>query len=128
MQPLDHAPELIERTRRVTAATLGELLASAPPPLLLDVRTEREWRVGRIDGAVNIPLSRACARAAQASERMATRRVLRDRLPLVDRQQPHVPTPAATRSLTWSAGSGHKGQNPVARPQSSASTLSAGAS
>lgn len=58
MQPLDHPPELVEGTRRVTAATLGELIASAPPLLLLDVRTEREWRVGRIDGAVNIPLSR----------------------------------------------------------------------
>ena len=58
MQPLDDAPELIERTRRITAATLSELLASAPPPLLVDVRTEREWRARRIDGAVNIPLSR----------------------------------------------------------------------
>ena len=58
MQPLDRAPELIERARRVSAATLGELLASAPPPLMLDVRTKREWRLGRIDGAVNIPLSR----------------------------------------------------------------------
>jgi len=58
MQPLDDAPELVERTARVTAATLAELLSAAPPPLLLDVRTEREWRAGRIDGATNIPLSR----------------------------------------------------------------------
>ena len=48
MQPLDHAPELIERTRRMSATTLSELLASAPPPLLVDVRIEREWQVGRI--------------------------------------------------------------------------------
>ena len=34
MQALDDAPELIQRTARVTAATLAELLASAPPPLL----------------------------------------------------------------------------------------------
>jgi hydroxyacylglutathione hydrolase len=58
IQPLDDAPELIERTARVTVATLAELLSSAPAPLLVDVRTEREWRAGRIDGAVNIPLSR----------------------------------------------------------------------
>jgi rhodanese-related sulfurtransferase len=25
---------------------------------LLDVRTEREWQAGQIDGAVNVPLSR----------------------------------------------------------------------
>ena len=58
IQPLDDAPELIERTARVTVATLAELLSSAPAPLLVDVRTEREWRAGRIDDAVNIPLSR----------------------------------------------------------------------
>jgi glyoxylase-like metal-dependent hydrolase (beta-lactamase superfamily II)/rhodanese-related sulfurtransferase len=51
-------PDLIERTARVTAATLAALLASGPPPLLVDVRSEREWRAGRIDGAINIPLSR----------------------------------------------------------------------
>jgi hydroxyacylglutathione hydrolase len=58
VQPLGTAPELIERTARVTAPTLAELMASAPGPLLIDVRTEREWRAGRIDRAVNIPLTR----------------------------------------------------------------------
>jgi glyoxylase-like metal-dependent hydrolase (beta-lactamase superfamily II)/rhodanese-related sulfurtransferase len=58
MQPLDDAADLIERSARVTAATLAEFFASALPPLLVDVRTEPEWRGGRIDGAVNIPLSR----------------------------------------------------------------------
>ena len=65
MQALDDAPELIQRTARVTAATLAELLASAPPPLLVDVRTEREWQGGRIDGAANIPLSRLAAEMAR---------------------------------------------------------------
>ena len=58
MQALDEAAELLERTARVTAAALAEQLASGHPPLLVDVRTEREWRAQRIDGAVNIPLSR----------------------------------------------------------------------
>jgi rhodanese-related sulfurtransferase len=58
VRPLGDAPDLIERTARVTAATLVELLDSGPPPLLVDVRSEREWRAGRIDGAINIPLSR----------------------------------------------------------------------
>jgi rhodanese-related sulfurtransferase len=57
-QSLDVASEPIERTTRVRADTLAALLTAAPSPLLVDVRTEREWRVGRIDGAVNIPLSR----------------------------------------------------------------------
>jgi hydroxyacylglutathione hydrolase len=58
MRPLEDAPELIERTARVTAAILAEVLASGLPPLLVDVRTEREWRAGRIDGAINLPVSR----------------------------------------------------------------------
>jgi hydroxyacylglutathione hydrolase len=58
MQPFHDKPDLIERVAHVTAATLAEALASGPPPLLVDVRTEREWRSGRIDGAINIPLSR----------------------------------------------------------------------
>jgi rhodanese-related sulfurtransferase len=65
MQFLDDAPELIERTARVTAATLAELLASGPPPLLVDVRTEREWRSARIDGAINLPLSRLAPEMAR---------------------------------------------------------------
>jgi hydroxyacylglutathione hydrolase len=58
MQSLGDAYKLIERTARVTATATAELLASGPPPLLIDVRTEREWRSGRIDDAINIPLSR----------------------------------------------------------------------
>ena len=65
MQALDDAPELIQRTARVTASTLAELLASAPPPLLVDVRTEREWQARRIDGATNIPLPRLAAEMAR---------------------------------------------------------------
>ena len=58
MRSLDDVPDLIERTARVSAATLAKLLGSALTPLLVDVRTEREWRAGRIEGAINIPLSR----------------------------------------------------------------------
>jgi glyoxylase-like metal-dependent hydrolase (beta-lactamase superfamily II)/rhodanese-related sulfurtransferase len=58
MQPLDGAPELIDRTERITAGALAEQLASAEPPMVIDVRTEKEWQAGRIDDAVNLPLAR----------------------------------------------------------------------
>jgi rhodanese-related sulfurtransferase len=58
MQPLDETPQLIERIERVTAGSLAEQLASSEPPLVVDVRTEPEWDEGRIDQAVNVPLSR----------------------------------------------------------------------
>ena len=65
MQPFHDKPDLIERAGHVTAATLRELIASGPPLLLVDVRTEREWRAGRIDGAINIPLSRLADEVAR---------------------------------------------------------------
>ena len=58
MQALDAHPELIERTLRITAATLAERLDSSPSPFVVDVRTEEEWRQRRIRGSHNIPLSR----------------------------------------------------------------------
>jgi rhodanese-related sulfurtransferase len=64
MELLQDAPGLVERTERLTAAALAEQLASPRPPLLVDVRSEREWQTGRIDGAVNVPLSRLRERIA----------------------------------------------------------------
>jgi rhodanese-related sulfurtransferase len=58
MEQLDGRPELIETTPRVTAQALADQLAGPEPPLVIDVRTEREWTDGRIEGAENIPLSR----------------------------------------------------------------------
>ncbi len=62
MQVLSDRPELIERIERITARDLAERLASARPPLLIDVRAPGEWREQRIDAAVNIPLSRFAER------------------------------------------------------------------
>ena len=57
MHALDSRPDRVMRLERVTAATLAEQLASAPPPLVLDVRREVEWREKRIEGSLNIPLN-----------------------------------------------------------------------
>lgn len=56
MAALATRPDLIRRTKRITAATLLEHIDSATPPLVVDVRNEKEWQSGHIDGAVNIPL------------------------------------------------------------------------
>jgi rhodanese-related sulfurtransferase len=58
MQALDIRPDLVRRTERMAAATLAELLESAEPPSVLDVRTAQEWQEKHIDGSVNIPLNR----------------------------------------------------------------------
>jgi NADPH-dependent 2,4-dienoyl-CoA reductase/sulfur reductase-like enzyme/rhodanese-related sulfurtransferase len=40
----------------VTAAELGAALASAAPPLVVDVRSAAEWGAGHLRGAVHVPL------------------------------------------------------------------------
>lgn len=56
MQALEPRPDLVGRTERITAPTLAERLAEPEPPLVLDVRTEREWHDTHIAGSLNIPL------------------------------------------------------------------------
>jgi glyoxylase-like metal-dependent hydrolase (beta-lactamase superfamily II) len=73
MLQLDGHPELVERTERVTAGSVAELLAVESPPVLIDVRTPREWGEGRIDGAINMPLSRL---SEQIGELPADRRLI----------------------------------------------------
>ena len=63
MQAIEMRPELVRRTERVTAANLAEQLTSSKPPMILDVRTEREWQERRIHGSINVPLSRLGERA-----------------------------------------------------------------
>ena len=62
MQQLDDAPELVERIERITAGSAAEQLGALEPPLLVDVRTSREWQEERIDGAMNLPLSQLADR------------------------------------------------------------------
>jgi rhodanese-related sulfurtransferase len=52
--------ELIERTERITAGVLAEQLGdgNGDGPTVIDVRTPREWEEARIEGSVNVPLSR----------------------------------------------------------------------
>ena len=65
MRSLDARPELVARTQRITAPSLGEKLMSEQPPVVLDVRTPKERdNVGFIEGSVNIPLNELAERIA----------------------------------------------------------------
>ncbi|MFQ5872721.1 MAG: rhodanese-like domain-containing protein, partial [Dehalococcoidia bacterium] len=58
---------LIVRTDRVTAATLAEQLASTEPPLVLDVRADREWQEKAIAGSLLIPLNHLVERTDEVT-------------------------------------------------------------
>ncbi len=62
MEALAERADLVARVERVTAGALAEQLDQPEPPLVLDVRTEREWHEKRIGESVNIPLSRLAQR------------------------------------------------------------------
>jgi rhodanese-related sulfurtransferase len=47
--------ELVGQVRRVTAAAAAEL---KPQPVIIDVRTAKEWEGGHLEGSINIPLNR----------------------------------------------------------------------
>jgi hydroxyacylglutathione hydrolase len=57
MEALSGRPDLLWSTERISAPLLAEELAGADPPLLLDVRSPREWAARHIDNSVNIPLN-----------------------------------------------------------------------
>jgi hydroxyacylglutathione hydrolase len=58
MAQLEGAPELIERTERITAGNMAGQLAGAEPPVVVDVRTPGEWEAAHIERSTNVPLSR----------------------------------------------------------------------
>jgi rhodanese-related sulfurtransferase/glyoxylase-like metal-dependent hydrolase (beta-lactamase superfamily II) len=65
MEALAGREDLVWPTERVTAPMVAEELASAYPPLVLDIRNPREWATKHIAGSVNIPLNHLQERIAE---------------------------------------------------------------
>jgi glyoxylase-like metal-dependent hydrolase (beta-lactamase superfamily II)/rhodanese-related sulfurtransferase len=57
MQALADRPDLVQQTKRITAATLAEHLEFEQPPVILDIRAGKEWEEKHIQGSLNIPLN-----------------------------------------------------------------------
>jgi rhodanese-related sulfurtransferase len=68
MAALETRPELVHAIPRITAAALAEQLSEPNPPLVVDVRTEKEWLAGHIAGSVNIPLTHLRERLAEVPQ------------------------------------------------------------
>jgi rhodanese-related sulfurtransferase len=65
MQALADRPDLVWPTERVSARRAADELASAEPPLVLDIRNTHEWATKHIAGSVNIPLNHLQERIAE---------------------------------------------------------------
>ncbi len=65
MEALAGRPDLVWPTERVSALIVAEQLAAADPPLVLDVRSPREWATRHIEGSVNLPLNHLQERIAE---------------------------------------------------------------
>jgi hydroxyacylglutathione hydrolase len=63
MRSLESRPELTATTERLSAPLSAELLSSDAPPLLIDVRTPREYQQKSIEGSMSIPLNHLSERA-----------------------------------------------------------------
>src|SRR5271165_6975984 len=57
MEALADRPDLVWATERVSAPMLSEELASQNPPLVVDIRTPREWSTKHLGDSINLPLS-----------------------------------------------------------------------
>lgn len=65
MRSLESRPDLTISTDRLSATLSAEILSSAQPPQLLDVRTPRERGQKYIDGSLAIPLNQLSERARE---------------------------------------------------------------
>jgi len=65
MEALAGRPDLVWQTEQVSPLVAAEELASADAPLVLDIRTPREWSTKHIAGSVNIPLNHLQERIAE---------------------------------------------------------------
>jgi hydroxyacylglutathione hydrolase len=65
MGALAGRPELVGTTERVSAPMLEEELVSASPPLVVDIRSSREWDQKHIGDSLNLPLAHLKESAGQ---------------------------------------------------------------
>jgi len=57
MGALAERQDLVWPTERVSPPMLAEELSSQDPPVVIDIRTPREWNVGHLNGSINVPLA-----------------------------------------------------------------------
>ena len=62
VEALETRPDRVRMTDRITAQALFEQLQLDGGPLVLDVRTAKEWNAAHIEGSLNLPLNHLAER------------------------------------------------------------------
>jgi len=65
MDSLHKMPDLVRRIDRITAVALADLERADKAAVVLDVRSEKEWSAGHIQGSVNLPLNHLRERVSE---------------------------------------------------------------
>jgi rhodanese-related sulfurtransferase/glyoxylase-like metal-dependent hydrolase (beta-lactamase superfamily II) len=65
MEALAQRQDLVWSTERVSPPMLAEELASSNPPVVIDIRTPREWNTSHLRDSLNIPLSQLQQRISE---------------------------------------------------------------
>jgi rhodanese-related sulfurtransferase/glyoxylase-like metal-dependent hydrolase (beta-lactamase superfamily II) len=65
MDALQERSDLVHRIDRITALALAEQQASPHPPVVVDVRSEKEWAAGHVPNSLNLPLNHLRERAPE---------------------------------------------------------------
>ena len=87
LDSLSSRPDLVRRIERATAVALAELRNSDEPPIIVDVRSEKEWSGGHIPGSMNVPLNHLREKIAGLPRGSHDRCPLRRRLPVRNSRQ-----------------------------------------
>lgn len=57
--------DLVAKTNRITALALSEQKDGVNQPTVIDIRSEKEWQAGHIEGSINIPLNHLLERTVE---------------------------------------------------------------
>ncbi len=68
MDALRDRPDLVAKIDRITAVALADQLTATAPPIVVDVRSEKEWAASHIAGSTNIPLNHLRDRAKEIAK------------------------------------------------------------
>jgi len=76
MGALAGRPDLVRSTERINAPMLADELASGNPPVVIDIRTPREWSEKHLGGSVSIPLTHLQERIAELADLRRGKRIV----------------------------------------------------